>query len=327
MSTTVAPSPLPAGPTLDRGFALLRRHARALLVPQVVLHLIPLAIAIVATLIGFLLLGDVATKFETVRESTWTGDSTLVRREVAQYTDGQWAVLVAVLAVSAVAFAWFQVAAFVAVVRGTERVEAGQASPPPKDAVREALGQTPRLFALGVVFLLGLAAAGAVAGLVVLAVGGLKPALMVLAIVGALIAFVLVRLCLWPIAHLSEGTGLASFSRAWTLTRAQFWPLALLLLLLLIVVAAVTAVLGIVTAFLPGGIAQDDSAITMSAVIPYAVTVAVTGIVATAVLTPALVLAYRTLRAAEDGEDGPTAGEAVGSTESPTRGGSASRIP
>lgn len=306
ISTPAAPSRLPAGPTLDRGFALLRRHARALLVPQVVLHLIPLAIAIVATLIGFLLLGDVATRFETVRESTWTGDSTLVRREVAQYTDGQWVVLGAVLAVSAVAFVWFQVAAFVAVVRGTERAEAGQAPPPLKDAVREALAQTPRLFAVGVVFLLGLAAAVAVAALIALAVGGLKPALIVLAIDGALIALVLVRLSPWAVVLLSEGAGLRSFPRAWALTRAQFWPLALLLVLLVLVVAAVTIVLGIVTAYLPGGIAQDDATITMTAVIPYAVTVAVTGIVATGIVTPALVLAYRALRALEPGASAPT---------------------
>lgn len=306
ISTPAAPSRLPAGPTLDRGFGLLRRHARALLVPQVVLHLIPLAIAIVATLIGFLLLGDVATRFETVRESTWTGDSTLVRREVAQYTDGQWVVLGAVLAVSAVAFAWFQVAAFVAVVRGTERAEAGQAPPPLKDAVREALAQTPRLFAVGVVFLLGLAAAVAVAALIALAVGGLKPALIVLAIDGALIALVLVRLSPWAVVLLSEGAGLRSFSRAWALTRAQFWPLALLLVLLVLVVAAVTIVLGIITAYLPGGIAQDDATITMTAVIPYAVTVAVTGIVATGIVTPALVLAYRALRALEPGTSAAT---------------------
>lgn len=305
ISTPAAPSRLPAGPTLDRGFALLRRHARALLVPQIVLHLIPLAIAIVATLIGFLLLGDVATKFETVRESTWTGDSTLVRREVDQYTDGQWVVLGVVLAVSAVAFAWFQAAAFVAVVRGTERAEAGEPPPPLKAAVREALGQTPRLFAVGVVFLLGLAAAVAAAMLLALSVGGLKPALIVLAVGGALIALVLVRLSPWAVVQLREGTGLRSFSRAWTLTRAQFWPLALLLVLLAIVVAAVTIVLGILTAYLPGGIAQDDATITMSAVIPYAVTVAVTGIVATGIVTPALVLAYRTLRAFAPGGDAP----------------------
>jgi hypothetical protein len=327
VSTPESPRPaLPVGLTLDRGFALLRRHPRALLLPQLVLNVLPALFGLVLVGVGYLLLGDVATTTEQVRESTFLGDSRLTTREVADYTSGQTVLLGVLLAIGAVAFAWFLLAAYVSVVRGADRAVEGRSHLPLRQAMREALGATPKLFGLGILFYLGMLVVFAGLAVVVVVVAEVAGAVAVLVGLAAFLALVylVVRVLLWPVVHLSEATGLRSFRRAWDLTRGRFWSLFGVLLLVGIVVGVVSSVLSFVLQALVGGAFALDDTVGAVSVVPYVVLVVGLSVVTAAGFIAPVVVAYRTLagrdtaelwRAAEamggpgrDGVDGAAAG-------------------
>ena len=217
MSTPESPRPaLPVGLTLDRGFALLRRHPRALLLPQLVLNVLRALFGLLLVGLGYLLLGDVETRTEQVRESTLLGDSELVSREVANYTSGQEVLLGVLIAIGALVFVWFMLAAYVSVVRGADRAVEGRSHLPLRRALVESLGATPKLFGLGILFGLGVLVVLAGLAVVVAVVAEVAGSLAVLVGLAAFLALVylVVRVLLWPVVHLSEATGLRSFRRA-----------------------------------------------------------------------------------------------------------------
>lgn len=295
--------PLPVGRTLDRGFALIGRRPGSLLVPALVLHLVPLVAAVVLALVGTLLLGDVATTTEQVRESTFFGDSTLETREIAHLTDGQVA-LVAVLGVLAgVVFAWFSLAGYAAVIRGARRELDGDAPLPLAEALRGALRPVPRLFGLTVVALVVLAVALLVAGLVLLGVYALSTPLAALVALGfgLVLLYLLIRLLLLPVVAVVEGRGLDAFARAWDLSRGRFWTLLGLAALLTVVVTAVNVVATLVLEAAFGALNALDTTIGAWALIPYVGLSLVIGVVFAAAFLAPLVVAHRTI-AADDAD-------------------------
>jgi hypothetical protein len=327
VSTPESPRPaLPVGLTLDRGFALLRRHPRALLLPQLVLNVLPALFGIVLVGLGYLLLGDVETRTEQVRESTFLGDSRLVTREVADYSSGQTVLLGVLIAIGALVFVWFLLAAYVSVVRGADRAVEGRPHLPLRRAMREALTATPKLFGLGIVFYLGMLLVLAGLAVVVVVVAEVAGSLAVLVGLAAFLAlaYLVVRVLLWPVVHLSEATGLRSFRRAWDLTRGRFWSLFGVLLLVGIVVSVVSTVLSFALQLVVGGLFALDETVGAVSVIPYVVLLVGLSVVTTAGFIAPVVVAYRTLagrdtaelwRAAEamggpgrDGPDGAAAG-------------------
>ncbi|WP_210495561.1 hypothetical protein [Patulibacter sp. SYSU D01012] len=304
MSTAAPDVPaLPVGATMDRGFALLRRRPRALLLPQLALNLATVVPIVLLFLLGWLLVGDVDTHVEVTRQSTIFGDSTLERREVADLSGGQVAVVVVLGVVAALVSLWFSLAAYVSVVRGAERAVADEPHLPLGQAMTQALRATPPLFGLGVVFAVAAAVAVGLLGLLVALLAQASAGLAVLAALAVLclLVYVGVRLSLWPVAHLTEGTGFASFGRSWALTAGRFWSLLALFVLVGIVVAVVFSVLTIVLEALVLGAAWIDDAVGVAALIPFAVLYVLLGLIATAAYLAPIVVAYRTIA----GIDGP----------------------
>ncbi|MDO9410931.1 hypothetical protein [Patulibacter sp.] len=304
MSTAEQQSPLPVGITLDRGFALLRRHPRALLLPQLVLQIVPLLAAGVLVLVGLLLIGDVATTREVVRESTFLGDSELRTREVSDFTDGQAVTLGILIFVGAIVYLWFFLASVISVVRGADRALEGKEHLKLRPAMRDALRETPKLFGIGIVFYLlatvAVLAVVAVVALVAVAAG----ALAVLVGLAGLVVLVWasVRVFLWPFAHLSEHTGLGSFRRAWTLSKGRFWSLFGVLVLVTIVVSVVYFVVSFVLQLLVVGAASLGDAVGVAAVVPYVLFSTVFSVVFTAGYIAPLAVAYRTLSGRDTAE-------------------------
>lgn len=289
--------PLPVGLTLDRGFALLRRHPRALLVPQLVLNIVPLLFALLLVVIGYFLLGDVETEERFVRESTFTGDSELVYRDEWKLTDGQTAILIVLGVIGFVAYAWFLIAAFVSVVRGADRALEGREHLKLKPAMRDALGATPKLFGIGIVFYLLATVVTIVVVLVVVVAALIAPALAVLVGIAAFLAltWAFTRVFLWPFVHLSEGSGLASFRRAWRMTKGRFWALFGVVLLVFLVVSVVYFVVSIALQFIVLGAAELSEEAGIVALIPYVIFSSLFAVVFTAAFIGPLAVAYRTL--------------------------------
>ncbi|WP_022927123.1 glycerophosphoryl diester phosphodiesterase membrane domain-containing protein [Patulibacter americanus] len=305
MSTPESPRPaLPVGLTLDRGFALLRRHPRALLLPQLVLNVLPALFGLVLVGVGYLLLGDVRTRTEQVRESTFLGDSRLVTREVADYSSGQQVLLGVLIAIGALVFVWFLLAAYVSVVRGADRAVEGRPHLPLGRAMRESLTATPKLFGLGIVFYLGMVVVFAGLALVVVLAAQLAGALAVLVGLAAFLALVylVVRVLLWPVVHLSEATGVRSYRRAWDLTRGRFWSVFGVLLLVGIVVSVVSTVLSLGLQLVVGGLFALDETVGAVSVIPYVVLLVGLSVITTAGFIAPVVVAYRTLAGRDTAE-------------------------
>lgn len=298
-----ADTPLPVGSTLDRGFALLGRQPRPLLVPALVLYAVPLAVTVVLAAIGMLVIGDVDTVTEQVRESTFFGDSTLEDQEVANLTDGQWAVVGAFGLIAAIAFMWFSAAGYVAMIRGARRALVGDDPLPLRDALRDALRQTPRLFGLGLLALVVLGVGALVAGLVLLGVYALSTGAAVLVGIGIglFLVYVATRLLLFPVVAVVERRGVDSFSRAWALTVGRFWTLLGLGLLLMVVVTAVNVVVTLILEAAFGALNALDETVGTWALIPYVGLTAVISVVFAAAYLAPLVVAHRTLTA--DGVD------------------------
>lgn len=300
--------PLPVGATLDRGFGLLGRRPRSLLVPALLLHLVPLVVAMALAAIGTPLLGDVATVSEQVRESTFFGDSTLETREVANLTDGQAALVVVLAVLGAIVFVWFGLAAYAAVIRGAQRALAGDDPLSLGDALRDALRQAPRLFGLTVVALVVLGVGSLVAGLVLLGAYALSTAAAAVVGlgVGVLLVFLVTRLLLLPVVAVVETRGVDAFGRAWALSRDRFWALLGLGALLLVVVTAVNVVATLVLEAAFGALNALDTTVGTWVLIPYAGLTLVVGVVFAAVFLAPLVVAHRTVAA----ERGPAASDA-----------------
>ena len=296
-STEQEAPPLPVGLTLDRGFALLRRHPRPLLLPQLLLNLIPLLVALVLVLLGILLLGDIETRTELARESTFLGDSELVNREVWVLTDGQTATLIVLGVIAAIVYVWFLIAAYVSVVRAADRALEGREQVKLKPAMRDALGATPKLFGVGIVFWILAMLALLAAGIVIAIAAAVAGAVAILVGLAAFLALVWasVRLFLWPFVHLSEGTGLASFGRAWRMTKGRFWALFGVLLLVMIVVSVVYFVVSLLLQLVVFGAASLSDEAGVVALIPYVVFSAIFAVVFTAAFIGPLAVAYRTL--------------------------------
>jgi ABC-type sugar transport system permease subunit len=298
VSTPKHPAPaLPVGQTVDRGFALLRRHPRALLVPQLVLNLVPLVAALVLALVGSVLLGDVATTKQTVRESTFTGDSTLVVRDVADYTAGQEVLLVVLAVLGGLVFVFCALAAWASVVRGADRALEGEPALPLRAAVREALAAAPRLFALAVVFVAGALVLLAVLAAVVVGGAALAGtlALLAAAVAGLVAVALAVRVLLWPFVHLAEGRGLGAFREAWELTRGRFWPLLGVALVALVAVAAASFVLGLLVQLVVSDLLSLNATVGTAAAIPAVLLIVAVNLVLTAGYLAPTVVAYRTL--------------------------------
>lgn len=303
--------PLPVGRTLDRGFALLGRNPRPLLVPALLLYLVPMVVTVVLAAIGMLLIGDVDTVTEQVRESTFFGDSTLESHEVADLTDGQWAIVGAFGLIAAIVFMWFSVAGYAAMIRGAQRALDGADPLPIREALRDALGQAPRLFGLSLLALVILAVGAVVAGLVLLGVYALSSAaaLLVGLGIGLFLVYLMTRLLLWPVVVVVEARGVDSFSRAWTLTVGRFWALLGLGLLLLVVVMAVNVVATLVLEAAFGALNALDKTVGTWALIPYVGLTLVISVVYSAAYLAPLVVAHRSLVGGADVDVvGPAAG-------------------
>jgi hypothetical protein len=288
---------LPVGLTIDRGFALLRRHARPLLLPQLVLQIIPLVVAAVLVLIGLLLLGDVDTTRELTRRSTYLGDSELKLVDVPDFTDGQIATLIVLGVVGGVVYAWFLIASFISVVRAADRVLEGGEPLALKPAMRQALKETPKLFGIGLVF--GIMAACVLFGAffaigISILIAGPVAIVATLATMLAL-TWLGVRVILWPFVHLSEGKGLESFLRSWRLTKGRFWASTGVVLLVGIVVGVVSLVVGVTLQVLLIGAASLGDQAGVLRFVPYIVFATLFGVVFTGVVVAPLAVAYRTL--------------------------------
>ncbi|MGX6448985.1 hypothetical protein ACVU7I_13090, partial [Patulibacter sp. S7RM1-6] len=306
MRTAPDPPALPVGATMDRGFGLLRRRPRALLLPQLALNAASIVPIVVLFLLGWLLLGDVQTHTEVVRESTIFGDSTLETREVSDLSSGQTALVVVLGVLGFLAVLWCGLAAYVSVVRGAERADADAPHLPLGRAMAEALRATPPLFGLGLVFALAAALALAVLGVVVallarssIGVGGLAGL-----VAAALVVYVGVRLALWPVAFLTDRPGFACFGRSWALTRGRFWPLLALFVLVGIVVLVAFVVVSFLLEALVLGAAAIDDAAGIAAFVPYAVLSVILGLLVTAAYLAPTVVAYRTLAGLDGGAPG-----------------------
>ncbi|WP_320672172.1 hypothetical protein [Patulibacter defluvii] len=291
------PPPLAVGSTLDAGFALLRRHARPLLLPQLALNLVAMVIAVIVGVVGWLSLGDVATTLETRRESSFFGDSSLEVYEVPDFTDGQTVVVVIAVTIIAIILAWATIAAYVSVVRGAERALAGEPALPLKAAVRQALRAVPKLFVLGIVFAIGWIIFFFGLVLVVAIVAEASSGLAVIVGIAAfcLLVYVGVRLFLWPVVHLSEGLGMASFGRAWQISRGRFWALFGVLVLVSIVVGVINFVVTMVLQLAVGGLFALDDTAGAVALAPYIVLVVLFSLVFVAAYVAPVVVAHRTL--------------------------------
>lgn len=309
-----AAAPLPVGGTLDRGFALLGRRPRSVLVPALLLYLVPMVIAVVLAAIGTLVIGDIDTVPEQVRESTFFGDSTLETRDVAHLTDRQVAIVVFFAVLAGIAYVWFSVAGYAAMIRGARRALTGAEPLPLRDALRDALRQAPRLFGLAVIVLLVLAVAALVGGVVLLGLYAVSTALAGLAAIGLGLALVYVatRLLLLPVVAVVEERGVDAFARTWRLTAGRFWSLLGLAALLAVVVLAVNVVVTLVLEAAFGALNALDSTIGTWALIPYAGLSLVVGVVVAAAYLAPLVVAHRTLAAGDADERVTSPGGAAG---------------
>lgn len=310
-------APLPVGGTLDRGLALLGRRPRPVLVPALLLYVAPMAIAVVLAAIGMLLIGDVRTVPEQVRESTFFGDSTLETRDVAYLTDRQTAIVVFFAVLAGVAYVWFSVAGYAAMIRGARRALVDADPLPLREALRDALRQTPRLFGLTVVTLLALALAAFVAGLVLLGFYAVSTALAAVAAlgIGLIVVYVVTRLLLLPVVAVVEQRGIDAFRRTWALTAGRFWTLLGLAALLAVLVIAVNVVATLVLEAAFGALNALDGTVGTWALIPYVGLSLVIGVVVAAAYLAPLVVAHRTLA----GDESDAVGAAVGP---PSGGGS-----
>lgn len=294
--------PLPVGSTLDRGFALLGRRPRPLLLPALVLYAVPLVVTVVLALIGMLVIGDVDTVTEQVRESTFFGDSTLESHEVANLTDGQWVVVGIFGLIAAITFTWFSVAGYAAMIRGARRALVGDDPLPLRDALRDALRETPRLFGLTLLVLVVLAVGALVAGLVLWGVYALSTgaALLVGLGIGLFLVYLMTRLVLFPVVAVLEERGVDAFSRAWELTVGRFWTLLGLGLLLMVVVMAVNVVVTLVLEAAFGALNALDETVGTWVLIPYVgLTTVISVVFAAAYLAP-LVVAHHSLTEGDD---------------------------
>lgn len=314
---------LPVGGTLDRGFALLGRSPRSLLLPAVLLHLAPMVVAVVLAAIGMLLIGDVHTVPEQVRESTFFGDSTLETRDVAELTDRQTAIVVFFAVLAGFAYLWFSVASYAAVIRAARRTAVGADPLPLRAALRDALRQAPRLFGLALIALLVLGVAAFVAGLVLLGFYALSTAAAALAaiVIGLAVVYVVTRMLLLPVVAVVEGRGVDAFRRTWTLTAGRFWPLLGLAALLAVVVVAVDVVVTLVLEAAFGVLNALDSTVGTWALIPYAGLSVVAGVVFAAACLAPLVVAHRSLSGDEADPREPAGGPpSTGGSDAAGRG-------
>jgi hypothetical protein len=115
------------------------------------------------------------------------------------------------------------------------------------------------------------------------------------------LSYVLIALsCAYTVLLLEQAAPLASYVRSWRLTYGSFWRLSLIYLVALIVLLALTAVLGMVSAFVAGLFGRGD-------VVLVAATAGVIIIVLSALTTPfytAVALAvYGDLAARKEGTD------------------------
>lgn len=272
--------------------------------PALLLYAVPLVLTLVLAAIGMLVIGDVDTVTEQVRESTFFGDSTLENQEVANLTDGQWAVVGIFGLIAAIAFMWFSVAGYAAMIRAARRALVGEDPLPLRDALREALRETPRLFGLSLLALIVLGVGALVAGLVLLGVYALSSAAAVLVGLGfgLFLVYLITRLLLWPVVAVVEERGVDSFARAWRLTDGRFWALLGLGSLLLVVVMAVNVVVTLVLEAAFGALNALDETIGTWALIPYVGLTAVISVVFAAAYLAPLVVAHRSLTGDDDGD-------------------------
>lgn len=305
--------PLPVGSTLDRGFALLGRQSRSLLLPALLLYLVPMLATVALAAVGMLMIGDVDTVAEPVRESTFFGDSTLETRDVATLTDGQWAVVIGFGFIVAILYLWFSVAGYAAMIRGAQRALEGTDPLPLRDALREAMREAPRLVGLSLLVLIVLAAGALVAGLVLLGVYALSTGAAVLVglAIGVLLVYLMTRLLLLPVVAVIEERGVDAFSRAWGLAAGRFWPLLGLAALLAVVVIAVDVVVTLVLEAAFGVLNALDSTVGSWALIPYTGLSLVAGVVFAAAYLAPLVVAHRTLTAGDAGDRVPLDADAL----------------
>ncbi|MBF6621711.1 MAG: hypothetical protein ITG02_15975 [Patulibacter sp.] len=318
MTAPPRPSRLPVGATVDRGFALLGRQARPIVLPALLLHVIALIAVVLLTLAGLLLLGEIETTSEQVRESTFFGDSTLETREVASLTDGQWTTFAILAALGGLIVTWFATAAYAAMILAARRADASAEPLPSGAALRESLRATPRLFGLTLIALVVLAVAGVIGwfvarglyragGLPLMGLGGLAGLALVL-VVG-------VRLLLVPVVALVEQLGVASFARTWRLTAGAFWPLLGLALLLMVVVTAVYVVVTLLLEALFGLLNALDTAFGSWLLLPYAALVLVLSVVYAAAFLAPLVVAHRSLAEERAGAGGEAGSPPLGGTD------------
>ncbi|MEV4421153.1 hypothetical protein AB0L40_14405 [Patulibacter sp. NPDC049589] len=298
MSTPEQQSPpLPVGVTMDRGFALLRHHPRALLLPQLVLNIVPLLFALLLVLIGYFAVGDVATHLEEGRDSTIFGDSTLGVHEVPDFTDGQLATIIVLGLIALVVYVWFVMAATVSVVRGADRALEGREHLKLRPAMCDGLRETPKLFGLGIVFTI--AATLVLIGVIIvvylfsLAAGALAVLVGIAAF--AFLIWLGVRVLLWPVVHLSEHAGLGSFKRAFVLSKGRFWVLFGILVLVGIVVMVVSSVVSLLLSLLFSAVSSISDEAGVVAAIPYVIVSSILGVVFTAGFIAPIVVSYRTL--------------------------------
>lgn len=294
---------LPVGATLDRGFALLGRRPRALLVPPIVLHLVPLVVAVLLALLGVVLLGDVATTSEQVRESTFFGDSTLETRDVATLTDGQWATVAVLATVAGLVAAWFAAAAYAAMILAARRADEGAPPLGLGASVAAGLRAAPRLFAVTVLVAVAVGVVAAVGWVVVRALyraGGL-PGLGLGGLLGGGVAVVVaIRLALLPVVVVVERRGLDAFARSWRLTAGRFWPLLGLTLLLLVALTAISVVVTLLLEALFGALNALETAVGSWLLVPYGGLLLVLSAVYAAGLIAPLVVAHGRLARADD---------------------------
>lgn len=313
---------LPVGATLDRGFALLGRQPRPIVLPALLLHVVAMVAVLLLTLLGLLLIGEIETTSEQVRESTFFGDSTLETREIASLTDGQWTTFAVLAAIGSVIVVWFATAAYAAIILAARRTDAGEDPLPVGVALRESLRVTPRLFGLTLLALGALAVVGVVGWFVARALfraGGLP-----LMGLGGLAGFVLVlvvgvRLLLVPVVVLAEELGVASFARTWRLTAGAFWPLLGLALLLTVVVTAVYVVVTLLLEALFGLLNALDTAFGSWLLLPYAALLLVLSVVYAAAFLAPLVVAHRSLAEGDEGPAGAAEASSTGADDSGAR--------
>ncbi len=312
-SGTAAPdrSRLPVGATLDEGFAVLKRRPRALLGPAVLLHVVPMVAAVLLALLGWLLLGDLPTTTETVRESTFFGDSTLVVRETPILTDGQWVLVGGLAAIAGATVLWFSSAAAGAVIVAARRELGGEPPLAFGDAVRTGLRTAPRLVGLTLIVLAVALVAAVVAFLalrVLYRLAGMPLLGLGLLASLALVAVVATRLALFPVVAVVERRGLASFARTWSLSAGRFWELLGLLALLAVVVTAFSVVASLALEAAFGALNALDSTAGAWALIPYTLLSLLFAVVYVAATFAPMVVAHRRLAAGPVADDASASG-------------------